>query len=242
MSRTSRAAGCSVIAGNVRQKGNVYRGFEDIFRGAEAFIAERQARYVPLLEGHGPVLDVGCGRGELLQRLSGASILARGIDSDLGMVERCRAKGLDATQAEAIAYLHDVEPGSLGAIVALQVIEHLPYETLLEFLRLSHSRLRQGGRFIVETGQSARTGGVQDVLDRPVTPRPYLPRGGASALLVARVQRGASGVSAGNGRAGRRSVRVWRICGGGDALVFLAVRIHLIGSLSWRHRRRTRRA
>lgn len=40
----------------------VYLGFEDVFRGSEDEIRDRQRAYLPLLRGNGPVLDVGCGR------------------------------------------------------------------------------------------------------------------------------------------------------------------------------------
>ena len=40
-----------------------YADFEDLFRGTEAFITERQRAYLPVLTDHGPVLDLGCGRG-----------------------------------------------------------------------------------------------------------------------------------------------------------------------------------
>src|SRR5439155_11812859 len=46
-----------------------YLEFEDLFRGREAFIMERQRGYISVLTGHAPVLDVGCGRGEFLDLL-----------------------------------------------------------------------------------------------------------------------------------------------------------------------------
>ncbi len=39
----------------------------------------------------------------------------------------------------------------LGAIVALEVVEHLPYESLMEFLKLARSRLREDGLLLFET-------------------------------------------------------------------------------------------
>ena len=51
----------------------------------------------------------------------------------------------------ASTHLEGMPEGSLGAINATQVIEHLPSDRLLAFLRLSHSRLKPGGLFIVET-------------------------------------------------------------------------------------------
>ena len=90
-----------------------YRAFEDIFRGSEEFIRERQRAYVDLLRGHEPVLDVGCGRGELLDLLREAGIEARAIDIDEGMVEHCREKGLDV-----VARRRDGLPQRAGGRVA----------------------------------------------------------------------------------------------------------------------------
>ena len=46
-----------------------YDAFEDIFRGPEHFIRDRQRRYLDLLGDREPVLDIGCGRGEFLDLL-----------------------------------------------------------------------------------------------------------------------------------------------------------------------------
>jgi len=62
-----------------------------------------------------------------------------------------RAKGHAVALGDANEYLRECEPGALGAIVALEVVEHLPYESLMEFLKLAHSRLREDGLLLFET-------------------------------------------------------------------------------------------
>ena len=132
--------------------GDVYRSFEDIFRGSEAFIRERQERFLPLVEGHDPVLDFGCGRGEFLDLLRDRGIAHVGVDSDAGMVARAHERGhADVVLGDGIEYLGARAPGELGAIFAAQVIEHLPYETLLRFFALAHRALAPGGVLIAET-------------------------------------------------------------------------------------------
>lgn len=129
-----------------------YRRFEDRFRGSRKRITELQQPFVPLLAGHAPVLDVGCGRGELLEVLAGAGIEARGVDTDAGMLAIARVNGVtNVEEADAVEILKNAEPGSLGAVVAMQVIEHLPYEALQELLLAARHALRAGGRLIVET-------------------------------------------------------------------------------------------
>ena len=128
-----------------------YVAFEDVFRLSEDVIRERQRRYLPLLEGRQPVLDAGCGRGEFLELLRAARVPARGVDLDPGMVARARAKGLEVEHADLVSHLSGVPDGTLGVIFAAQVVEHLPYEQLLAFLRLAWQRLQPGGLLIAET-------------------------------------------------------------------------------------------
>jgi hypothetical protein len=64
-----------------------YVGFEDQFRGSREVIRERFESYVPLFESRGPVLDVGCGRGEFLDLLAAHHVEARGIDLNHEMAE-----------------------------------------------------------------------------------------------------------------------------------------------------------
>jgi 2-polyprenyl-3-methyl-5-hydroxy-6-metoxy-1,4-benzoquinol methylase len=126
--------------------------FEDIFRGAEPFIRDRQRRYLDFVAGHEPVLDVGCGRGEFLDLLREQGIEYVGIDIDPGMVERCRAKGHKRIKLEDVnSYLEGLVDGSLGTIFCAQVIEHLPYDELLRFLDLSQRKLQPDGLLIAET-------------------------------------------------------------------------------------------
>jgi SAM-dependent methyltransferase len=132
-------------------EGDVYRGFEDIFRGSEEFIRQRQRLYIDVIGAREPVLDVGCGRGEFLDLLKEAGIEARGVDIDEGMVEHCREKGHDVELADANAYLERQADDSLGAIFAAQVIEHLPYEELVRFFSLAGAKLAPGAVFIAET-------------------------------------------------------------------------------------------
>src|SRR5690606_9988952 len=67
-----------------------YVGFEDRFRGSQARIRAQLADYVPLFAGATRVVDIGCGRGELLDLLREAGIGAHGVDVNASMVEVCR--------------------------------------------------------------------------------------------------------------------------------------------------------
>ncbi|CAA9484487.1 MAG: hypothetical protein AVDCRST_MAG30-1001 [uncultured Solirubrobacteraceae bacterium] len=128
-----------------------YERFEERFRGDEERVAASQRPYLPLLEAHEPVLDLGCGRGEMLDLLRDSGVAARGIDADEAMVARCAAKGHDVEAADAVDHLQRAPDGRYGALFCAQVIEHLPYRQLLELLELAVARLRPGGVLIAET-------------------------------------------------------------------------------------------
>ena len=129
-----------------------YVGFEDVFRGPEAFIRQRLQAYVPLLRGRAPVVELGCGRGEFLDVMREHGIAARGVDLNSDAVARARAKGLEnAVVGEANAYLAQLDEGSAGAIFSAQFAEHLPFEELLRCLELARARLVPGGLFVAET-------------------------------------------------------------------------------------------
>jgi len=128
-----------------------YAGFEDQFRGPEDEIRDRLRDYVPRFTGAAEVLDVGCGRGEFLELLRDHGITARGIDLNVEMVERCRAKGLDASVADANSYLAGLADASLGGLIATQVVEHLRPDDLMRFLELAELRLRPGAPIVLET-------------------------------------------------------------------------------------------
>jgi SAM-dependent methyltransferase len=126
-----------------------YFAYESRMRAPTEEIRERQRPYVELLRAHEPVLDVGCGRGELLVLLREAGVEARGVDADADMVAFARGEGLDVEQADlfdALGAAHE-----LGAVAALQVVEHLPPPLLARFLALAHAALRPGGLLVVET-------------------------------------------------------------------------------------------
>ncbi len=128
-----------------------YFAFESRMRGSVESIRARQRRYLDDLREAGPVLDIGCGRGELLGLLREAGVEARGIDADADMVAYARGDGLEVVQADLVEYLEGLSADSLGAIFMGQVVEHLPAPTLVHALRLAAAKLRPGGVLIAET-------------------------------------------------------------------------------------------
>jgi O-antigen chain-terminating methyltransferase len=128
-----------------------YFAFESRMRGSVESIRDRQRPYVDVLRDAAPVLDVGCGRGELLGLLREAGVEARGIDADSDMVAYARGDGLDVEQADLVEYLQAAADASLGGIFMGQVVEHLPAPTLVQAFQLAAAKLRPGGVLIAET-------------------------------------------------------------------------------------------
>jgi SAM-dependent methyltransferase len=131
-----------------------YLGLSEAFRGPEVMVRSRVGAYIPdLEETHhlGTVLDIGCGRGEMLEVLREANFDAYGIDLNRLCVDRCRQRGLTAELVGAREHLASIPHSSLGAITALHVVEHLELEDLIELIDLAMLALKPGGLLIFET-------------------------------------------------------------------------------------------
>jgi SAM-dependent methyltransferase len=130
---------------------SAYAGFEDLFRGSAERVTDLQRPYLPLVADHQPVLDLGCGRGEFLTLLTAEGIEVSGVDSNPGMVERCRAQGLPAVLGDGLDHLAGLDDGSLGTVFCAQVVEHLDLAGLYRLLDLARRKLAPGGLLIAET-------------------------------------------------------------------------------------------
>lgn len=125
----------------------------DAFRGTPEEIQATLQMYLPVLEAcrGRRVLDVGSGRGELLELLRDSGIEAYGVEQNPVFVERCRAQGLEVLEADALEHLMKLPDRSLAAVTALRTIEHLPFAAIVSLLDHSLRVLEPGGVLIVET-------------------------------------------------------------------------------------------
>ena len=139
----------------------LYLSFEDRFRGTREDIKNRQRIYLPRIEacvaatGGAPVVDAGCGRGEWLEVLLESGISARGFDLNRIAVAECLQRGLDAALDDAARAIASLPDGSLAAVTAFHIIEHIPFEGLVHFLDQSLRVLRPGGLLVLETPNPA---------------------------------------------------------------------------------------
>jgi SAM-dependent methyltransferase len=132
----------------------MYSDFEDTFRGTITFVTENVRAYLPdvlALDGHGPVVDLGCGRGEWLEVLKDAGVEAYGVDMSGDFVDQCQARGLNAVLADACEHLKTCPERSLSAVTAFHLVEHIPVDRLVQLIDLSVRALEPGGLLILET-------------------------------------------------------------------------------------------
>jgi len=139
------------VSGDMHQLDALYAALEDRFRGRRDEIKERFKIYLSYVKERGPVVDLGCGRGEWLEILSEAGIEASGVDTNLIQLEQCRARGLNVSEEDFLTYLQRLDDASVGVVTGFHIVEHVPLKTLITLLNEALRVLRPGGVAIFET-------------------------------------------------------------------------------------------
>jgi SAM-dependent methyltransferase len=129
----------------------IYRRLEDAMRGSEAEVREAVRPYVDYAAAHQPLIDVGCGRGELLVACRDRGIDARGFDTNERSIADLRARGIDASLAGVPECFDGVASGSVASVMAMHVVEHLPVDVLFALFAQAARVLRSGGLLMIET-------------------------------------------------------------------------------------------
>jgi 2-polyprenyl-3-methyl-5-hydroxy-6-metoxy-1,4-benzoquinol methylase len=125
--------------------------FTSFFRGSSDDLKSRYTELAKEFIGCDPVVDLGFGGGDFMELLTELGVKVRGIEPDPQLVTSALGRGLDVEQGLAVEYLRTVEPGSLGGIVMIQVIEHLSPQQVLDFVALAAEKVRPGGKVVLET-------------------------------------------------------------------------------------------
>jgi SAM-dependent methyltransferase len=127
-----------------------YERFEGRFRPEEAVHAH-QERYAQILAGAGRVVDVGCGRGELVRMLRDRGVDAYGYELEPDFVALAAEQGVPVSLGDGIAHVAGLPPGSVGGVVASHVVEHLPPAEVIRLVEAAADALSPGGILIMET-------------------------------------------------------------------------------------------
>ncbi len=134
----------------------LYRTFEDRHRGTQEEIRRRQREdYLDLLRElpnpEMPVADLGCGRGELVALLDGEGVDVLGVDENAGQVDEA---GHLVEQANLFDWLDERDAGTVRAVTALHVVEHLPLDLQVRLVFEAFRVLAPGGLIVFETPNS----------------------------------------------------------------------------------------
>lgn len=130
-----------------------YSYFSEIWaENYEEGLAQQYAAYLPHIPKGNPLpfLDIGCGAGEFVNFLNTHGIPAQGIDSDVTEVARAKERCLDVHHADALSYL-EAHQECFSGISLIEVIEHLPPESLASLLSAIYRALTPGGIVLLET-------------------------------------------------------------------------------------------
>lgn len=160
----------------------LYVSFEDHFRPPRKEVKKRLEIHLPVVReamagtAAAPILDIACGRGEWLELLAENSLVAKGIDSNRVMVERCRKfqkKDLDASEADVVAYLRSLKPNSIGAITAFDLVDRTPFRKLVILFDEALRVLKPGGVLILaSTGPEGEERSANYFYPAPKNPLP----------------------------------------------------------------------
>jgi SAM-dependent methyltransferase len=161
-----------------RLLGEEYEGFERVFRGNPEVITERLRPYLnDVFTIHGPVLDIGSGRGEWLDLLRDKGIAAAGIELNEVFAEDAQRRGHEVSVGDGVSELRRRPKASLGAVTAFHVVEHLEFPAIIELTDAALDALEPGGVLIFETPNpmNVAVGCAEFYLD-PTHVRPLHPR------------------------------------------------------------------
>lgn len=114
--------------------------------GYHAIVDNLEIEFASRFLHGGEVLEVGCGTGLRLERLSRLVSRAVGVDVSPGMLEKARARGLEVYEGSATALPFD--DASFDVTCAFKVLPHVPdlRAALSEMARVT----RPGGILLVE--------------------------------------------------------------------------------------------
>ena len=128
-----------------------YVDFVESFRPTFDALLDQLSYLRTWLPVSGVAVDLGAGRGEMVQVMSDHGLSSFGIDADESVVAAAEKKGIDVRLSDIDSFLDNCEPLSLDVVTAIQVVEHVNADQLESWLEKILRGLKPGGIFIAET-------------------------------------------------------------------------------------------
>jgi SAM-dependent methyltransferase len=137
-----------------------YRHWHD---GSDSHHEEMAASWMPLLDRLMPsdrsakIVDIGCGTGFVVSALLKLGFSnAIGFDSDKGQVAEAQRRELPVTQvpvSQTLEWLNS-HANSFDVVTIFDVLEHIPVDKQLPFLRGVNAALKAGGTVVCQVPNS----------------------------------------------------------------------------------------
>ena len=136
---------------------NFYLDFENRFRGSRSSVLEKLACYDSLLQRISEnskeirLLDIGCGRGEWLEKCSKYGFNCTGVEMNSAAAKVCQDIGLNIINKDVFEAFCSYPDSSFDVVSAFHFIEHIEHSKLIEFFEESKRLLSPSGVMILET-------------------------------------------------------------------------------------------
>lgn len=143
--------------------------------GARQLLVGHGEEVVAVFRDCAPVLDLACGRGELLTLLHAAGVAASGVGASPSAASALRHAGIDARVGDPFLELAGRPAGSLGAVAAFQLVEHLETADVHRLLHAGRHAVRSHGLVVVATTYPESETSISAFWQDPTRVRPYHP-------------------------------------------------------------------
>jgi SAM-dependent methyltransferase len=107
--------------------------------------------YLPMFDGCTNMVDLACGPGHFPRYMKESGKSCVGVDSDPAMCEQARSEGVDVECRDVLDYLRAQPDGRFDGVFSGHLVEHLPFDVVLELAMESCRVLRPGGVIVLTT-------------------------------------------------------------------------------------------
>lgn len=149
----------TTTAGPIASRDRLHRTYASAQPGragsGAALIYRRDIRPALPRPSAGPVVDIGCGPGDLVRLLAADGYEAEGVDLSAEQVARAQAAGLDQVRLGDYRHLLLDRRGQFAAVTATDLLEHLTKDEVLDTLDHVIWALAPGGVFVARVPNAA---------------------------------------------------------------------------------------